>query len=121
MLRCPAIRRSDRLAQRLPAHLEVAALIRCVGAEGGYASVLRKGEADAGTILLVLLEKGANARVYERMPRPDGTRQWTLSRKENPENKTELEDWLRRRADQDPDLWIVELDIAHGERLIGLL
>ncbi|MCZ8320522.1 MAG: DUF1491 family protein [Novosphingobium sp.] len=105
---------------RLPAHLEVNALIRRAGAEGGFASVIRKGEQDAGTILLILTERGANPRVFERMPQPDGARKWILTRIQNTENKQELEDWLTRRADQDQDLWIVELDIANGERLIGL-
>lgn len=105
---------------RLPAHLEVGALIRRVAAEGGFASVLHKGEADAGTVMLVLTERGLNARVYERMPDAQGHRVWTCSRTENPDDKRELSDWLDRRAASDPDLWIVELDIADGERFIGL-
>ena len=105
---------------RLPTQLEVGALIRRVGAAGGFASVLHKGEADAGTLLLVLTERGTGARVYERMPRADGSRGWTLARRENPDDKTELQEWLARRAAQDPDLWIVELDIANAERFIGI-
>lgn len=103
---------------RLPAKLEVSALIRIVGAQGGFASVLQKGEADAGTILLVLTERGANARVYERMPAADGSRNWQQSKVEAPENKQEFNEWLDRRGAQDPDLWIVELDIADAERFI---
>ncbi len=96
------------------------ALIRRAGAEGGFASVLQKGEQDAGTILVVLTERGGNGRVYERMPQADGSRDWTLTRREDPENKRELDEWLARRGNQDPDLWIVELDIANGERFIGI-
>lgn len=95
-------------------------MLRQVGAEGGFASVLHKGEADGGTIMVVLLNRGSNARVYERLPSPDGSRRWQLARQENPENKTELDEWLQRRAAQDPDLWIVELDIVNGERFIGI-
>jgi hypothetical protein len=82
--------------------------------------VLQKGEPDGGTILVVLTERGTGARVYERMPRADGTRAWQLSRREDPDNKIELQEWLDRRGFQDPDLWIVELDIANGERFIGI-
>lgn len=95
-------------------------MIRRVGAEGGFASVLQKGEADAGTILVVLTDRGGPAQVYERMPRADGTRAWQVSRREDPDNKTEFQEWLDRRSQQDPDLWIVELDIANGERFIGI-
>jgi hypothetical protein len=105
---------------RLPAHLEVGGLLRAVQAAGGFATVLHKGERDAGTILVVLTEKGANARLFERMPDASGTREWRVSKAEDTENKREFAEYLTRRGDQDPDLWIVELDIANGERFIGL-
>jgi hypothetical protein len=105
---------------RLPAHLEVSALIRRVQSEGGFAAVLAKGEREAGTILVVLAENGGIARVYERMPQLDGGRKWTCAKQQDPENKNEFQEYLDRRKYQDPDLWIVELDIADGERLIGL-
>lgn len=105
---------------RLPAHLEVAALIRQVQIEGGFATVLQKGERDAGTILVVLTENGANQRVFERMPQLDGSRAWSLSVNQDIENKTNIDEYLLRRSRQDPDLWVVELDIARGERFIGL-
>lgn len=105
---------------RLPAHLEVAALIRRVEAEGGFAAVLQKGEREAGTLLVVLCENDTNARVYERMPDPDGTRKWHCSKRQDPESKTDFNLYIARRGEQDPDLWIIELDIAQGERFIGL-
>lgn len=105
---------------RLPAHVEVAGLIRRVQAEGGFATVLNKGERDAGTIMVVLTENGENTRVYERMPQLDGTRSWHCSKVQDTENKTEVSEFISRRALQDPDMWIVELDIAGGERFIGI-
>lgn len=107
-------------AARLPTHLEIGALIRLVQAEGGFATVLHKGERDAGTILVILTENGANARAYERMPQLDGTRDWALCYKQDIENQHKFDEYLERRVRQDPDLWIIELDIAHGERFIGL-
>ncbi|MEN9717486.1 MAG: hypothetical protein RIQ99_364 [Pseudomonadota bacterium] len=109
---------------RLPAHLEVAGLRRAVDAAGGFASVLHKGEREAGTILVVLIDKGQNPRVFERMPSLDparnGDRIWTLIYSESPDNAYNTAEYLARRAAQDSDLWIIELDIADGERLIGL-
>ena len=105
---------------RIPAHLEVAGLIRAVEAAGGFASVLARGERDAGTLLVVCCEKGANAAAYERMPQPDGTRAWSLSRVQDSENPKEFWDYCDRRKRQDSDLWIVELDIARAERFIDL-
>lgn len=105
---------------RLPAHLEVSALIRQVEAEGGFAAVIRKGEREAGTILVVMTEGGENSRAYERMPQLDGTRGWHCAMRQEAGNAQDFTNYLERRANQDPDLWIVELDIVCGERFIGL-
>ena len=104
---------------RLPAHLEVSSLIRRVQSEGGFAAVLHKGERDAGTILVVLAENGANMRLFERMPQLDGTRAWSQAKEQVTDNPSEFQEYLERRSSQDPDLWIVELDIARGERFIA--
>lgn len=103
---------------RLPAHLEVAGLIRRVEAAGGFGMVLNKGERDAGTILVVLMEKGENSRLYERMPNMDGSRKWSCTKVQDPENKHEFMEYLDRRRTQDCDTWLVELDIQDGERFI---
>ena len=105
---------------RLPTHLEANALIRLTQAEGGFATVIRRGDREAGTLLVLLCENGANARAYERMPQANGARVWRLISSVTPENKQELSEYLTRRAAQDGDLWIIELDIARAERLIGL-
>ena len=72
----------DSAEPRIPAHLEVAGLIRAVEAAGGFATVLAKGERDAGTLLVVCCASGRRAAAYERMPQPDGSRAWTLSREQ---------------------------------------
>lgn len=105
--------------QRLPAHLEISGLVRAVGAAGGFAAVLATGERDAGTILVICCENGANARLFERMPQLDGSRKYTLVKSQDPENPHEFSEYCDRRKRQDPDLWILELDIANGERFIG--
>ena len=106
--------------ERLPAHLEVSGLIRAVEAAGGFATVLAKGERDAGTLLIICCESDTNVRLYERMPQLDGTRGWVLSKVQDTENPRDFTEYWQRRRRQDGDLWVVELDIANGERFIGL-
>ena len=103
---------------RLPAHLEVAGLIRAVEAAGGFATVIAKGERDAGTLLVVCCGNGRAAAAYERMPQVDGTRTWTLTRTQDVEIPKDFWDYCDRRKRQDSDLWIVELDVPDGERFI---
>lgn len=106
--------------QRLPANLEVSALLRQVQAEGGFATVLHKGEADSGTILVVTVERSGISEIYERMPALDGSRKWHPVLTQAIENKEVSQNYLDRRVIQDPDIWIIELDIANAERFIGI-
>lgn len=108
------------MEDRLPAHIEIAGLIRSVQGEGGFATVLSKGERDAGTIAIVTLGRDGSAELYERMPQLDGTRVFILSRRAEPDKLMDFNDYLTKRGAQDPDLWIVELDIADPERFAAL-
>lgn len=109
------------MSERLPAHLEVSSLMRLAGSNGGFAMVLAKGERDAGTILIVSMFRGGNARLYERMPQLDGTRPFVLTKSQDPEKQTEFDEYISRRQSQDPDIWVLEVDIADPERFIALL
>ncbi|MEM6857127.1 MAG: DUF1491 family protein [Pseudomonadota bacterium] len=106
---------------RLPAHLEVASLIRLAETNGGSAMVLAKGEPDAGTILIVTMYRGEDARLYERMPQLDGIRGFVQSNMQAIEKQSDMSKYLARRRSQDPDIWIVEVDIDEAERFIALL
>lgn len=104
---------------RLPAHLEIAGIIRSVQAAGGFATVIEKGERDAGTILILTIERGENARLWERMPQLDGSRTFAVTKVQDIENPDEMDEYLARRRRQDSDIWILELDIADPERFIA--
>jgi hypothetical protein len=104
--------------QRLPTHLEVAALIRLAESNGGSGMVLAKGERDAGTILLVTICRGSDAQLYERMPQLDGSRTFVATKSQDIENPSEFSEYLSRRSAQDPDIWILELDVDDPARFV---
>ena len=97
---------------RLASSVLVSALIRQAETEGGFAAVLAKGDADAGSILVVLTERGANALVHERLLQPDGNYAWG----EAPAGSEPISDLVARRRQFDPDLWVVELDVPSQQR-----
>lgn len=107
------------MTDRLPAYLEASAIVRLAESLGGFGTVLARGERDAGTILLVTLCRGSAAVLYERMPQRDGSRLFVATKSENPENTTDFSDYLARRRAQDPDIWLIEVDIAEPERFIA--
>jgi len=106
---------------RLPAHLEAGAILRLAESQGGFATVLAKGEHDAGTILLVTMCRGQGSTLYERMPQLDGSRKFIAAKREDPENPSEFAEYLARRRRQDSDMWLIEVDIADPERFVAQL
>ena len=106
---------------RIPAHLEIAGMIRTIQAAGGFAMVLSKGERDAGTLLIICCENGTNLRAYERMPSMDGGRNWVLAKSQNPDNPKEFTEYCTRRGRQDEDLWVLECDVRGAEDLLGIV
>ncbi|HYE29563.1 MAG TPA: DUF1491 family protein [Allosphingosinicella sp.] len=96
---------------RIAASVLAGALIRRAESEGGFGTVLVKGDATAGSILVVLLERGGNPRLFERLLRPDGRYAWLESGAAD-----EVPGFVARRRRFDPDLWVLELDVPSGER-----
>ena len=83
--------------------------------------VTAKGERDAGTILILTIYRGENAVLFEKMPQLDGSRPFIAAKQQNPEKSEEIFEYLERRKNQDPDIWILEVDIADGARFVASL
>lgn len=109
------------MSERLPAHVEVGAILRLAESQGGMGMVVSKGERDAGTILLVTMCRGSDAALYERMPQLDGSRAFVRTKLQDTEKPVEFSEYLSRRSRQDPDIWVLEVDIDDAERFIALL
>jgi hypothetical protein len=103
------------MAQRLASSVLVSALLRRAQDEGGFGAVLAKGDPTAGAIAVILAEKGRKACFLERLLQPNGLYSWEESR-QTAENEDDFRKFLARRRNVDPDLWILELDIASAER-----
>ena len=103
------------MSDRLPSGIVVGALLRRVNGAGGFGMIQAKGDAQGGGILVVLLERGRSARVVERGLGAAGD---TVLIDSTPSDATPqtLDAYLARRRSRDPDLWIVEVDIAAAER-----
>jgi hypothetical protein len=83
--------------------------------------VLRKGDATSGAILLIGQIRGINPVLFDRYPSLDGTSSWQPVTLQIAENEAEVFSYWQKRVARDPDLWVLELDVASPERLAGLL
>ena len=104
---------------RLPAHLEVAGVLRRAEAGGDFATVLRKGDPDRGSLLLVVSSRGRHVACLERVLSLDGGYVWQAVGPSESSGSGEVAEFLARRTRFDEDLWAIELDIAEPERFIA--
>ncbi|MFO1261646.1 MAG: DUF1491 family protein [Sphingomonadaceae bacterium] len=109
------------MTARATSQLLIQALIRTVQAEGGFATVIHKGDIVAGAILILCIDTDHQTRLLERQPdfstgytlAPIATQYWG--------NEKEIAQYIDRRRKSDPDLWVIELDIADGERFAAAI
>jgi len=100
---------------RLTSALLVQALLRLTESQGGFGMVLAKGDESAGAVAVILLEKGRKPRFFERILSANGGYTWQ-SRSQVTEDNADFLEFLARRRKIDPDLWLIELDVACAER-----
>ncbi len=97
----------------LPASTLVPALVRQVQGAGGFATVLRKGSA-WGAALLLVHRHGPGLVAYEKVPTLDGRPSWRRAA----QGSEAVEILIAGQVRFDPDLWVLELDIAALERFV---
>ena len=103
------------MSDRMPASVLASALIRRVHEAGGFAAVRAKGDAQAGALLLVTVERGGAVRLFERGIGPTGAPR-PIDSTPSDASPAAIEEYWRRRRARDPDLWVIELDIPDAER-----
>ena len=101
---------------RLATSVTATALMRRAEQEGGFAAVLAKGDAQAGALLVLLVERDGGTVALERILRPDGAYAWDNVGSNAAGNAESLQKFLDQRRRFDPDLWIIELTVASAER-----
>ena len=106
------------MSERLPAHIEATGLVRRAEADGGFGTILKKGDPDRGALVLMLTTRGEHRACLERTLAPDGSYRWQQVGPAAGADAATLADWSQKRVRFDEDLWLIELDIAEPERFI---
>ena len=104
---------------RLPPRLEVPALLRRIESQGGFATVVHRGDAEGGVLLLLVSSRGRHIACLERILATRGAYAWSRTGPAESADSSEVASFLAKRRQFDPDLWVVELDIAEPERFIA--
>lgn len=101
---------------RLAAGVEASALLARARNLGGFGTVLRRGDAERGSLMLVLAERGVARFLLQRLLQRTGDYSWESQEIADSES---LERQLAKSRHRDPDLWLIELDVPSTERFIA--
>ena len=95
---------------RLPAALWIEACLRRLDGEGVPYYIVQKGAYAGGTVLLKIngLENGCRLLLQQRDL--NGRLGWSAALKEEIVPELKADDYIRRAAARDPDLWVIEVE-----------
>jgi hypothetical protein len=94
---------------RVKAAIWVQMALRMGNAQGRYGMVLRKGDADAGGILVVLRGK-LGVTVLSQTRAADGTAAWLRGSGAEPVDQDAADAYVARQLKFDLDLWVIEFE-----------
>jgi hypothetical protein len=104
---------------RLPAHVEAASILRRAEAGGDFGTIIRIGDPERGSLLLVISSRGRHVACLERVLDFDKGYSWRPVGPGDSAGSAEIAGFLAKRARFDEDSWAIELDIADPERFIA--
>jgi hypothetical protein len=94
---------------RVKTGIWVGMALRMGNAGGCYGVVLRKGDADAGGVLVVLRGRQGLA-VLTQVRTAEGTPAWMLGTGAAPVDQAAADAYVARQVKYDTDLWVLEFD-----------
>ena len=101
----------------LSSDLWVSALIRRAQIEGAYATVVKKGDDRAGSVIVKAYDTSTRtARLFTEAFGTDGDRLWIQP--VTSDSESELDAYIARQRRYDPDLWVVEIEDRQGRHFI---
>jgi hypothetical protein len=103
---------------RLAAGVEASAFLARARDLGGFGTILRRGDAERGSLMLLLAERGKTRFLLQRLLQRNGGYAWESRESADSESLDRLS---RQASERDPDLWLIELDVPSPERLIAEL
>ena len=74
------------------------------------AMVRRRGDNDAGSILILVDRLDGTSYVLSQIRDADGVRNWLKVTGANPVAYEECEAYIQRRTGTDPDIWVLEIE-----------
>jgi hypothetical protein len=94
---------------RVKAGIWVQATLRLCNAQGQYGAVLRRGDADAGGVLVVLRGREGLS-VLSQVRTASGEMGWLRATGAGAVDQAAADAYVARQVRVDPDLWVIEIE-----------
>nr|WP_294507471.1 DUF1491 family protein [uncultured Rhodopila sp.] len=94
---------------RIKAGIWVSMALRMGNADGRFGAVLRKGDADAGGVLVVL-RRDKEICVLSQVRSVEGDLAWMRATGAAPIDQDAADAYIARQVKFDPDLWVIEFE-----------
>ncbi len=106
---------NDPMPREIPSHLWVSALLRRANSGGAFATIVHRGDAERGDVLVKVTLARGEARLYAPAFTPDGPA--TFERLDLPDESA-VDRMIARRLKSDRDLWVVEIEDRAGRHFL---
>jgi len=103
------------MVANLKTEIWASALIRRAEIGGAFAAIVKKGDGDAGTCLVKIRFPEGASTLYHPVRNRRGERIWTSK---GPAEEAEIDLYINQRLDNDPDLWVIEIEDRIGRHFL---
>ncbi|MBL8673894.1 MAG: DUF1491 family protein [Rhodospirillales bacterium] len=95
--------------------LWVSAQVRLCDRRGMPAYVARRGDPDAGTVLIKVVRFEAGTTVFAQANAMDDEPTWLRATGPTPVSEADADAYIARQTQRDPDLWVLEIEDRRAE------
>jgi len=103
------------MAMGLTTGLWVSAQVRLCDIAFIPATIVRRGDPDAGTVLLKLNRFEEGVTVYTQASTTTDTPAWSRGTGPKPVAEAEADAYIERQVKYDPDVWVLEIEDRRGK------
>ncbi len=103
------------MPRELPTHLWVSALLRRANLGGAFATIVHRGDADRGDVLIKVMRARGEADLYAPAFNPEGPTEFEQLAADG---EAVVDLIIARRRASDRDLWVVEIEDSQGRTFL---
>lgn len=103
------------MPREIPTHIWVSALLRRASLGGAFGTIVHRGDADRGDVLVKVMRARGEADLYAPAFNPEGPTEFEQL---SAQDEAGVDSVIARRRSSDRDLWVVEIEDSQGRNFL---